>query len=56
MASINITPTEYASIRGITLQAVTKAIRGKKKMVGVKKISKFGRFYILTLEKNFKNN
>lgn len=48
---MKITPKEYAEKRGITLQAVTKAIREEKKLPGIKKIEKFGRFYLLTLNK-----
>lgn len=49
MAQKKITAKEYAEKRGISLQAVTKAIRVKNNMPGVKKVEKFGRFYLLTL-------
>jgi hypothetical protein len=51
---LQLTPKQYADIRGISLQSVTEAIRfrseGKKSfMPGVLKIDKFGRFYLLTV-------
>jgi predicted transcriptional regulator len=45
-----MTPAEYAKARGITLQAVTKAIREGHTLPHVKKVEKFGRFYLLTVE------
>lgn len=45
-----ITPKEYAAACNVTLQAVTAKIRSKKKLEGIKKIEKFGRFYLLTTE------
>lgn len=41
------TPSEYATERGISLQAVTKMIRTKNELPGIKKIEKVGRFYLL---------
>lgn len=46
---IKITPKDYANKRGITLQAVTKAIRAEKELPSVSKVENFGRFYLLTV-------
>jgi len=46
-----ITPVQYAKRRKISLQAVTKRLRAEKPLKGVSKVEKFGRFYLLTLEK-----
>lgn len=51
---MNITPTQYADAKGITLQAVTKRIREKKKLEHVVRITKYGRFYILQVKKDFR--
>jgi len=40
---------EYAKIRGITQQAVRKAIVNKHKLPGVLKIDKAGKYYLLTI-------
>lgn len=45
-----ITPKDYAKERGISLQAVTKSIRTKAALPGISKISKYGRFYLLTVK------
>jgi predicted transcriptional regulator len=45
-----ITPKEYAAMQGITLQAVTKALREGRKLEHVLKVEKFGRFYLLTIK------
>jgi|GEM_PF-5217914 len=42
-----LTPSQYAKMRGISLQAVTKAIREKHRLPGVEEVKKFGRFYLL---------
>lgn len=47
---MQITPTEYAKKRKITLSAVTKAIREERKLEGVAKVEKFGRFYLLKIK------
>ena len=49
---MKITPSEYAKMRGITLQAVTKRIRDNRSLNGVSRVEKFGRFYLLTITKN----
>jgi predicted transcriptional regulator len=44
-----LTAKDYAEERGITLQAVTKMIREKGVLPGIKKIERMGgRFYLLT--------
>jgi hypothetical protein len=50
MAKVKMTPKEYATKRGITLQAVTKAIRVGSGMPSVIKVENFGRFYLLTVK------
>lgn len=45
---MKITPSQYARKRRITLQAVTKQLRKGLKPKGVKKVERFGRFYLLT--------
>ena len=50
MKTTKITPSEYAEMRGITIQAVTKAIRKKHYLPGVEKVEKYGRFYLLTIK------
>lgn len=45
-----VTPSEYAKLKNITLSGVTKALREKRKLEGVTKVEKFGRFYLLTLK------
>ena len=47
-----LTPKQYADLRGITPQAVIKAISKGKIPVGVKRIKKYSRFYLLVMEKN----
>lgn len=42
-----LTPKQYAKLRGITLQAVTKMIREKGELPGIAEIKKYGRFYLL---------
>jgi hypothetical protein len=46
-----ITPSEYAQMQGVTLSAVTKALREGRKLENVLKVEKFGRFYLLTIKK-----
>jgi hypothetical protein len=50
MKEVKVTAKEYAESRGISLQAVTKAIRMNHSLPNVKKIEKFGRFYVLTIK------
>ncbi|MCK8493777.1 hypothetical protein M0L20_18065 [Spirosoma sp. RP8] len=45
-----MTPKEYAEMRSISLSAVTKQIRQGADIPYVKKIEKFGRFYLLTID------
>jgi len=47
-----LTPQQYADKRGITLSAVTDAIRKGWNMPGVDKVTKFGRFYVLDVDLN----
>lgn len=47
-----LTPKQYAELRSISLSAVTDAIREGWNMPGVKKVSKFGRFYVLDVDRN----
>jgi hypothetical protein len=47
-----LTPTQYAELRGISLSAVTDAIRQGWEMPGVIKVNKFGRFYLLDVDRN----
>jgi hypothetical protein len=47
-----LTPTDYAKTRGITLQAVTKTIRKHIRgdgppPTGIKEVRQYGRFYLL---------
>lgn len=53
MKETKITPSQYAAKRGITLQAVTKAIRNNNNLPDVIKIERFGRFYLLTVKDDF---
>lgn len=48
---MKITPKQYADMKGITLQAVTKMIREKGTLPDAQKIEKFGRFYLITIKK-----
>lgn len=43
---------EYATLRGITPQAVTKQIRNKRAQPGVKNINNYGRFYTLNVNES----
>jgi hypothetical protein len=47
-----LTPTQYAAIRGVTLQAVTDLIRRNRELPGVLEVKKFGRFYLLDVDVN----
>jgi hypothetical protein len=47
-----LTPSQYAELRNISLQAVTERIRDGKEMPGVIKVNKFGRFYLLDVDRN----
>lgn len=49
-------PKEYADKRGVTLQAITKAIREGHNLPSVKRVQKFGRFYLLTVTVDKKGN
>jgi Fic family protein len=49
MKTKDITPTEYAKMRGCTLQNVTKQIRKGKSLPYVIRVKKFGRFYLLEI-------
>ena len=51
---MNLTVKQYAAARGITVQAVTKAIREERPLVGIKSIERHGRYYLLIAGKNFK--
>lgn len=53
MKTKDITPSEYAQIKEITLQAVTKMIRSKGALPDVIKIKKFSRFYVLEVLETF---
>lgn len=46
-----MTPTQYAEKVGLTLNAITKALREKRTLTGVMKVNKFGRFYVLKVDK-----
>ncbi len=55
MPNIKITAKEYAAKRGITPQAVSLGLRYRKMgknyaLPGVRKITPYGRFYVLTVE------
>ena len=52
MATKEITPRQYAKLKGCTLQNVTKMIREKKKLDYVSEIKTFGRFYVLVVIEN----
>lgn len=47
-----LTPKQYATIRKISLSAVTDAIREGWQMPGVVKVAKFGRFYLLDVDRD----
>jgi len=51
LIDMKLTPKQYAEEKGITLQAVTKKLRDGKKLEGISKVEKFGRFYLLTKKK-----
>lgn len=42
-----ITVKEYAELRGITVQAVRKAIRMKHNMPGVQNVDNFGKAHVI---------
>ena len=48
----DLTPTQYAKLRDISLSAVTEAVRRGWQMPGVVKVKKFGRFYLLKVDTN----
>lgn len=52
MKQKRLTVTEYAAIRGVTTQAIRKAIAEKWNMPGINKIEKFGKTWVLTYDKN----
>lgn len=61
MATKEITPRQYAKLKGCTLQNVTKIIRMGWNLEHVKEIKTFGRFYVLVVpnelsKKNFKSS
>jgi hypothetical protein len=45
-----MTPTQYAQKVGLTLNAITKALRENRYPTGVVKVTKFGRFYVLKVD------
>ena len=47
-----LTPTQNAELRGISLQAVTERIRENLAIPAVIEVKKFGRFYILEVDVN----
>lgn len=47
-----LTPRQYAELRKISLQAVTERIRYGLDMPGVTKVSKYGRFYLLDVDRD----
>lgn len=49
-----MTVKEYAKLRGITVQAVTKAIRDGRKLPGIVRVEKYGRYYLLIGKKSKK--
>jgi len=49
----DMTPAEYASLRGITATAVHKAIRKGHSLPGVRDIKEFSRFYVLVVSLEF---
>ena len=44
-----LTTAEYATKRGVTKVAVTRAMKGGKKLIGVKYYQKIGRDWFLTV-------
>lgn len=46
-----MTVKEYAKSRGVTVQAVTKAIRENRKLPGIIRVEKYGRYYLLIWKK-----
>lgn len=51
MATKDITPLQYAEWYGCTLQNVTKQLRKHRELLGVIRIKKFSRFYLLEVDK-----
>lgn len=49
MATKEITPNEYAKMKGVTKQAVSKMIREGSVLQDVIEIKSFGRFYVLVV-------
>ena len=47
-----LTPTQYAEKRGISLQAVTESIREGRQLPAVINVKKYGRFYLLEVDVN----
>lgn len=44
-----LTPAQYAAKRGVSVVAVTRAMKKGKKLIGVKEYSKIGRDWFLTV-------
>lgn len=51
---MNLTVKQYAAAMGISVQAVTKAIREERPLVGIKSVEKHGRYYLLVTGKKYK--
>ena len=52
MKTKDITVKEYANWYGCSVSNVTKQIRKKKPLEGVLKIKAFGRFYLLSVDRD----
>jgi len=56
MRTKEITPTQYADLRGWSLQNVTKHIRAKNELPHVISVKHYSRFYLLEVSESLKVN
>ena len=51
----DLTPQQYADLRGINVSHVQRYCKDSKTLKGVKQVKKFGRSYVLVMEKDYVN-
>lgn len=55
MAKRELTPQEYADLRGIYVTYVQRCCKDNKTLPQVKQVKKFGRQYVLIMEKGYED-
>ena len=53
--TIELTPIEYALLRGINKSHVQRYCRADNKLAGVDYIKRFGRSYVLVMKRNYRS-